>query len=115
MVVAIRYSPVDRFSRRRLRATPSGGGKVDITRFKGLGEMQSVHLLICAKPRWTRPSASCYRSTCRLRPMSIRAAKPCAQRRWSDLMRRKPEKRYAFIQENARFARSRRLKGLTGG
>jgi len=44
MVVAIRYSPVDRFSRRRLRATPSGGGKVDITRFKGLGETQSVHL-----------------------------------------------------------------------
>ena len=63
---------------------------------------------ICARPRWTRPSASCSRSTCR---------RPCADtadgRRDAmktatlveDLMGRKPEKRYAFIQENAKFAR----------
>ena len=80
-----------------------GGGKIDITRFKGLGEMQSVHL------RETTMDAS--KRT--LLKVDIPTAADAEQRREAmrtaslveDLMGRKPEKRYAFIQENAKFAR----------
>ncbi|CAN5679881.1 DNA topoisomerase IV subunit B [soil metagenome] len=80
-----------------------GGGKVDITRFKGLGEMQSVHL------RETTMDPS--------KRILLKVDVPCAPDVESrtdamntrtlveDLMGRKPEKRYAFIQEHAKFAR----------
>ncbi|HKV17170.1 MAG TPA: DNA topoisomerase IV subunit B [Reyranella sp.] len=80
-----------------------GGGKIDITRFKGLGEMQSVHL------RETTMDVS--KRT--LLKVDIPTAADADQRREAmrtaslveDLMGRKPEKRFAFIQENAKFAR----------
>jgi topoisomerase-4 subunit B len=80
-----------------------GGGKVDITRFKGLGEMQSVHLRETTMDPTRRillqvdvPTAPDTES--RTDAMKTRSLV-------EDLMGRKPEKRYAFIQENARFAR----------
>jgi topoisomerase-4 subunit B len=80
-----------------------GGGKIDITRFKGLGEMQSVHL------RETTMDVS--KRT--LLKVDIPTAADAEQRREAmrtaslveDLMGRKAEKRFAFIQENAKFAR----------
>jgi topoisomerase-4 subunit B len=79
------------------------GGKVDITRFKGLGEMQSVHLRETTMDPSRRtllkvdvPTTADTQS--RTDAMHTRTLV-------EDLMGRKPEKRFAFIQENARFAR----------
>ncbi|MCA0248588.1 MAG: DNA topoisomerase IV subunit B [Proteobacteria bacterium] len=79
------------------------GGKADITRFKGLGEMQSVHLRETTMDPTKRvllkvdvPTAAS--SDDRREEMRTRTLV-------EDLMGRKPEKRYAFIQENAKFAR----------
>lgn len=80
-----------------------GGGKVDITRFKGLGEMQSAHLRETTMDPTKRillkvdvPTTASAET--RLEGMRTKSLV-------EDLMGRKPEKRYAFIQENARFAR----------
>ncbi len=60
---------------------------------------------ICARRPWTRPSASCSK-------VDVPTAPPAPDDRREemrtrtlveDLMGRKPEKRYAFIQENAKF------------
>src|SRR5882757_7541069 len=80
-----------------------GGSKVDITRFKGLGEMQSAHLRETTMDPTKRI----------LLQVDVPTAADVDTRREAmrtatlveDLMGRKPEKRYAFIQENARFAR----------
>ncbi|WP_395711379.1 DNA topoisomerase IV subunit B [Reyranella sp.] len=79
------------------------GAKVEITRFKGLGEMQSVHLrettmditrrTLLKVDVPTAPDVEARTDAMRTRSLV------------EDLMGRKPEKRYAFIQENARFAR----------
>jgi len=79
------------------------GGKADITRFKGLGEMQSVHLRETTMDPTKRV----------LLKVDVPTATGTDDRREEmrtrtlveDLMGRKPEKRYAFIQENAKFAR----------
>jgi topoisomerase-4 subunit B len=77
-------------------------GKADITRFKGLGEMQSVHLRETTMDPGKRvllkvdvpTSADTDERTEAMRTRTL----------VEDLMGRKPEKRYAFIQENAKFA-----------
>jgi topoisomerase IV subunit B len=82
-------------------------GKAEITRFKGLGEMQSVHLRETTMDPGKRvllkvdvPMAGVMVDGVdgRLEQMRTRTLV-------EDLMGRKPEKRYAFIQENAKFAR----------
>ncbi len=81
----------------------AGNGKVDMTRFKGLGEMQSVHLRETTMDPTRRI----------LLQVDVPTAADVDARRDAmrtatlveDLMGRKPEKRYAFIQENAKFAR----------
>jgi topoisomerase-4 subunit B len=78
------------------------GGKADITRFKGLGEMQSVHLrettMDPAKRVLLKVDVPTVTDTeGRVEDMRTRTLV-------EDLMGRKPEKRYAFIQENAKFA-----------
>ncbi len=83
------------------------GGKADITRFKGLGEMQSVHL----RETTMDPSKRVLLKVDV--PTVANAVEGTDSRREEmrtrtlveDLMGRKPEKRYAFIQENAKFAR----------
>src|SRR5204862_4553346 len=80
-----------------------GGGKTEITRFKGLGEMQSVHLRETTMDPTKRV----------LLKVDVPTTVDAEQRREGmkteklveDLMGRKPEKRYEFIQENAKFAR----------
>jgi topoisomerase-4 subunit B len=79
------------------------GGKAEITRFKGLGEMQAAHLrettmdpakrVLLKVDVPTVANAGDRREEMRVRTLV------------EDLMGRKPEKRYAFITENAKFAR----------
>jgi topoisomerase-4 subunit B len=79
-----------------------GAGKIDITRFKGLGEMQSIHLRETTMDPTKRI----------LLKVDVPGTVSADERREDmktrtlveDLMGRKPEKRYAFIQENAKFA-----------
>ena len=79
------------------------GGKAEMTRFKGLGEMQSVHLRETTMDPTKRillkvDVPTSVSADDRLEEMRTRTLV-------EDLMGRKPEKRYAFIQENAKFAR----------
>ncbi|WP_421998773.1 DNA topoisomerase IV subunit B [Reyranella sp.] len=80
-----------------------GGGKVEITRFKGLGEMQSVHLRETTMDVTKRVLLKVDLPTA----ADVEARTDAMHTRTlvENLMGRKPEKRYAFIQENARFAR----------
>ncbi|MGQ0580847.1 MAG: DNA topoisomerase IV subunit B [Reyranella sp.] len=80
------------------------GGKAEMTRFKGLGEMQSVHL---------RETTMDPTKRILLKVDVPNSGGDADERREGmdtrtlveNLMGRKPEKRYAFIQENAKFAR----------
>ena len=90
-----------------LRTTFNGAGKVEVSRFKGLGEMQSVHLRETTMDPAKRvllkvdvPTAVGAGNTAEGRRDVMKTATLV-----ENLMGRKPEKRYEFIQENAKFAR----------
>ena len=74
----------------------SGRGKVDVQRFKGLGEMNASELkettMNKAKRRLLRVAIS-------------DEARPGIGKVVADLMGSKPEARYKFIQEHAEFAK----------
>ncbi|MGE0660327.1 MAG: DNA topoisomerase IV subunit B [Reyranellaceae bacterium] len=97
------YARDDRHREELMATTFKGNGKVEVSRFKGLGEMLPNQL----RDTTMDPAK---RSLLRV---GIPQAKDEAERRESmrtarlveDLMGRKPEKRFAFIQENAQFAR----------
>jgi topoisomerase-4 subunit B len=86
-----------------LRTAFNGAGKVEVSRFKGLGEMQSAHLRETTMDPGKRV----------LLKVDVPTTADAEQRREGmkteklveNLMGRKPEKRYEFIQENAKFAR----------
>ena len=78
------------------------GGKADITRFKGLGEMQSVHLRETTMDPAKRVLLKVDVPTSADTEERVEAMR--TRTLVEDLMGRKPEKRYAFIQENAKFA-----------
>ncbi len=72
----------------------AGAGKVEISRFKGLGEMPAAQLKATTMDPATRTL------------LDVRVAAEARERTESQvesLMGRKPELRFAFIQENARF------------
>jgi len=80
----------------RLIAEGLGGkGQVEVSRFKGLGEMDAKDLRLTTMDRATR---RLIRVT--VDPEDEAATAALVER----LMGRKPEARFAFIQENARFA-----------
>ncbi len=83
------------------------GGKADITRFKGLGEMQSVHLRETTMDPTKRVLLKVDVPTAAAAVEGVDWRREDTRTRTlvEDLMGRKPEKRYAFIQENAKFAR----------
>jgi topoisomerase IV subunit B len=83
------------------------GGKADITRFKGLGEMQSVHLRETTMDVTKRTLLKVDVPTVNDTGDGVDGRREEMRTRTlvEDLMGRKPEKRYAFIQENAKFAR----------
>jgi topoisomerase-4 subunit B len=97
------YARDDKHREELMRTTFKGNGKVEVGRFKGLGEMMPAQLRDTTMDRTKRS----------LLKVTIPQAKSEAERRDAmrtaklvdDLMGRKPEKRFAFIQENAQFVR----------
>jgi len=72
----------------------AGRGKVEISRFKGLGEMRPAQLRETTMDPATRTL---------LRVVVPDDQRPATDARVESLMGRKPELRFAFIQENAKF------------
>ena len=95
------YAIDDAHKERLMAETFAGRGKVEVSRFKGLGEMPSRQLKDTTMDpaartllRVTIPNAS---------DKSQEKAARDARRLVEHLMGRKPELRFRFIQENARF------------
>jgi len=103
----VEYARDDAHKDELLATVFTGNGKVEMTRFKGLGEMQAVNLRETTMDVTKRtllkigvPTAADVDDGVDGRREMMRTATLV-----EDLMGRKPEKRYAFIQENAKFAR----------
>ncbi|MCZ6588443.1 MAG: DNA topoisomerase IV subunit B [Alphaproteobacteria bacterium] len=99
----VRYAIDDKERERLLADEFSGAGKVEISRFKGLGEMPPAQLKETTMNPEKRvliqvklPSATTEDKN------EAKEAKATAQL-VEQLMGRKPEKRFAYIQKNARF------------
>jgi topoisomerase-4 subunit B len=98
------YARDDAHKDELLKTTLAGRGKIEITRFKGLGEMPAKHL-----KETTMDPAS--RVLLRVRtPHRYNEEEREEARETADLverlMGRKPELRFQFIQENAKFAQN---------
>jgi topoisomerase IV subunit B len=89
------YARDDRHRDKLLKSGFKGKGKIEISRFKGLGEMPAAQL----KTTTMDPAARTL-----LRVRVPRDGKAETDDRVESLMGRKPELRFAFIQENAEFA-----------
>ncbi|MFY7963183.1 MAG: toprim domain-containing protein, partial [Elsteraceae bacterium] len=95
------YAQDDAEKERLLRTKFKGKGKIEISRFKGLGEMPPMQL------RETTMSPS-KRTLLRVkigRDGELDDGRNRTSLLIEQLMGRKPEHRFAFIQENAKFAR----------
>ena len=79
---------------RLLKSTFNGKAKVEIGRFKGLGEMMAAQL----KETTMDPNK---RTLLRVEISEVKAAETAVDR----LMGNKPEARFRFIQERAEFAK----------
>jgi topoisomerase-4 subunit B len=97
------YARDDKHKDELMKAEFAGNGKVDVSRFKGLGEMLPAQLReTTMNPKLrnmlqvTLPRAAAEAE----RRVSMRTATLV-----ENLMGKKPEKRFAFIQENAKFVR----------
>jgi len=95
------YARDDAHREELLKTHFKGRGKVEVSRFKGLGEMPAKQL----KETTMDPNK---RILLRVTLVDLKGAEKRAQLKEADslverLMGRKPEARFAFIQENARF------------
>ena len=95
------YARDDAHREELLKTHFKGRGKVEVSRFKGLGEMPAKQL----KETTMDPNK---RILLRVTLVDVKGAEKRAQLKEADslverLMGRKPEARFAFIQENARF------------
>ncbi len=88
------YARDDAHKDELIRGEFAGKGKVEITRFKGLGEMPHQHL----KETTMNPSSR------NLLQVRVETDRKDTARSVDQLMGNKPELRFAFIQENAQFA-----------
>ncbi len=88
------YARDDAHKDELLEAEFNGRGKVEITRFKGLGEMPHLHLKETTMAPATR----------RLLQVKVASDRTDTARSVEQLMGNKPEMRFTFIQENAEFA-----------
>ena len=84
---------MDEAQRDKLLETEFKGKKPDITRFKGLGEMPYVHLRETTMDKRTR-------TLLQVKVVDTREETTSSVER---LMGNRPEARFDFIQENARF------------
>ncbi|NNE84921.1 MAG: DNA topoisomerase IV subunit B, partial [Alphaproteobacteria bacterium] len=99
----VHYALDDKAREQLMANVFSGGGKVEISRFKGLGEMPPAQL----KETTMNPDKRVLIQVTLPRATAedkgeAKEAKVTAQL-VEQLMGRKPEKRFAYIQENARF------------
>jgi topoisomerase-4 subunit B len=90
------YARDDKHRDQLLKSAFKGKGHIDISRFKGLGEMPTAQL----KETTMRPG---HRTLVRVE-VDARARRE-TENLVERLMGKKPELRFAFIQENARFAK----------
>jgi topoisomerase-4 subunit B len=96
------YAMDDADKERLMASAFKGRGKVEISRFKGLGEMPPAQL----KETTMNPAKRRFlRIVVVGRDDDSATAQAATARRVEELMGRKPELRFAFIQENARLAR----------
>ncbi|MHA1570652.1 MAG: toprim domain-containing protein, partial [Alphaproteobacteria bacterium] len=95
------YAIDDQDRERLMKEEFSGRGKVEISRFKGLGEMPAIQL----RETTMDPNRRTLLQVCLPNPASPEQADDAKETRdlVEQLMGRKPEARFAFIQENARF------------
>ena len=89
------YARDDKHRDKLLKSAFKGKGKIEISRFKGLGEMPAAQL----KTTTMDPAERTL-----LQVRVPRDSKAETDDRVESLMGRKPELRFAFIQENAEFA-----------
>ena len=89
------YAMDDRDRERKLRSAFKGSGKVEVSRFKGLGEMPPADL-----KRTTMDPAH----RVLLKVVAAADEQAATEERVESLMGRRPELRFQFIQENARSA-----------
>ena len=99
----IRYAIDDKERERLLDKEFNGNGKVEISRFKGLGEMPPAQL-----KETTMNPAKRVLIQVKLEPATTKDKEMAKEAKLTaqlveQLMGRKPEKRFAYIQENARF------------
>src|SRR5262249_1453713 len=94
------YARDDRHKDEIMKTTMSGRGKIDISRFKGLGEMMPAQL----RETTMDPKR---RSLLRVIVAANNNVKEIKETETlvESLMGRKPELRFQFIQENAKFVR----------
>jgi topoisomerase-4 subunit B len=92
----ILYARDDRHKDELLKKEFKGAGKVDIGRFKGLGEMMPAQL----KETTMKPGARTL-----LKVVIPEGQAEPTEEIVEQLMGRKPELRFQYIQENAKFAR----------
>ena len=90
----VAYARDDRHREELLRTEMSGRGKVDVSRFKGLGEML---------PSQLKETTMDPRKRHLLRIGLEDAARAATARTVEQLMGNKPEDRFAFISERAQF------------
>ncbi len=97
------YARDDAHKDELMRTEFSGRGKVEISRFKGLGEMPPTQLRDTTMHRGSRTLLKVHMPD--RYGEGERAEARATADRVESLMGRKPELRFQFIQENARFAR----------
>ncbi|MCC7275768.1 MAG: DNA topoisomerase IV subunit B, partial [Alphaproteobacteria bacterium] len=95
------YARDDADRERLLATTFKGPGKVETSRFKGLGEMPAVQLRETTMDPKRRTLQRVQIPDCGGDPVGARETADLVER----LMGRKPELRFAYIQDNARFVR----------
>ncbi|MFO1190413.1 MAG: DNA topoisomerase IV subunit B [Alphaproteobacteria bacterium] len=96
----VAYARDDAHREDLLRTTFTGRGKIEVSRFKGLGEMPATQL---KETTMSRDSRTLIRVT--LANGTGTDGRDETANLVEQLMGRKPELRFAFIQENARFVR----------
>ncbi len=97
------YARDEKHKDQLLKKEFKGRGKVEISRFKGLGEMPARQLKETTMDPKARTLLRVTITDAKAVAAEVRAQKKEAEQLVEQLMGRKPELRFAFIQENAKF------------
>jgi topoisomerase IV subunit B len=103
-----RYARDDAHRKELLQTVFNGRGKIDISRFKGLGEMPAKYLWATTMDPSQRNILRVHLPTSESEDETIETAAEARKRTAAlveTLMGRRPELRFDYIQKNARFAR----------